>query len=520
MSSPVPHWTMDDTAELQRARRLWQQRSVDEALEGFRAAVVAAPDNVRGLIEAAQALAGRFELDEALGYLDRAAELAGDDVRVGPAIGQAYRACYRPASAISMLERLARQNRLPPPRWAELAVLYEQTNQPQAALGAIARCLEQAPDQPEPQLIHARLLVNEAQYGAAERIVLSLVQRASASPLLRARAFRELARIKDAQQDYAAALDAVRQAMTIQSSDPQVAGLRQRSQTVSASFGRLYEQLDQTVLHRWLHETPHAPLPCAGAAFLFSFPRSGTTLLEQQLDRHPRLTAAPERTIFARETFPSVCQQFDTTALSFDALDRCPRERLEDARQHYFACHMAIHGTLPIENVHLDKNPNLTSLLAGVIRVFPEARLLFAVRDPRDILVSACFQFWPLTEYSVAFLDWADACIRYEEEMKIWLRVRDWLPKRLEVRYEALTSDRAATCAEVWRFLGLTPEQARVDEAVLCEEERHKVVNSPTAVAVRQPVHQRSTGRWRHYEPWLREHFDRLLPMCQAFGYE
>jgi tetratricopeptide (TPR) repeat protein len=487
---------------------------VAAALSAFREATAASPTNVRALIEAAQAMAARFEIAEAERYLSLAEELVGDDPQVVPAIAHAYRLSHRPLASLRLLERLAGSGNLPAPRWGELAVLYEQTNRPQAALAAIETCITLAPEQPEPRLVQARLLLNALQNERAERVLNSLCARSDLSPILLARAYLETARLRDSWHDYAGAMAALEKAKGIQQSDPMVGALQARSTAVTAAFQQLYQQLDERVFRRWQVSAERSDLPCSAAAFLLSFPRSGTTLLERLLDRHPRLLAAPERTVFAREIFPQLCRDGDSSKLDFAMLDGCDRERLHEARQRYFACHRAIHGQLPADCVHMDKNPNLTSLLIGVLRVFPESKLVYALRDPRDVLVSAYSQFWPMTEYSVAFLSWEDACERYAAEMQIWLQLRKWLPQWLEVKYEDVVSDPDQQCARVWDFLALeTPKELpTVDE--------HTVVNSPTAVAVRQPVHQRSAGRWRNYETWLRPFLDRLMPYCREFGYE
>ena len=45
----------------------------------------------------------------------------------------------------------------------------------------------------------------------------------------------------------------------------------------------------------------------------------------------------------------------------------------------------------------IDKNPSLTYLIPAIVRVFPEIKLLIALRDPRDVVLSCFMQaFVPL----------------------------------------------------------------------------------------------------------------------------
>ena len=51
--------------------------------------------------------------------------------------------------------------------------------------------------------------------------------------------------------------------------------------------------------------------------------------------------------------------------------------------------------------VLIDKNPELTLLLPLVARVFPEMKVVFALRDPRDVVISCFTQQLPLNPVSV-----------------------------------------------------------------------------------------------------------------------
>src|SRR5204862_5252919 len=75
--------------------------------------------------------------------------------------------------------------------------------------------------------------------------------------------------------------------------------------------------------------------------------------------------------------------------------------------------------------VHLDKNPTLTVVLPGFIRLFPEARCLIALRDPRDVIVSCFMQYLPLNANSVYFLTLERAAQRYANDLKLWRTLRD-----------------------------------------------------------------------------------------------
>ena len=89
------------------------------------------------------------------------------------------------------------------------------------------------------------------------------------------------------------------------------------------------------------------------------------------------------------------------------------------------------------DRIHLDKNPPMTLVLPGFLRLFPEARILFALRDPRDVVVSCFLQYLPLNPNSVCFLTLERTARRFATDLAAWRRLRDLIASPwLEVRYE------------------------------------------------------------------------------------
>ena len=90
----------------------------------------------------------------------------------------------------------------------------------------------------------------------------------------------------------------------------------------------------------------------------------------------------------------------------------------------------------------LDKNPSPTARLPLWLKVFPELRVLIALRDPRDVVLSCYFQNIPLNAANVNFLSFERLAKHYADLMDIWLAVREWEGFAwLEVRYEDTVAD-------------------------------------------------------------------------------
>jgi len=240
-------------------------------------------------------------------------------------------------------------------------------------------------------------------------------------------------------------------------------------------------------------------------------------LMEQVLDSHSGLVSSDEREAFGRDIFPALWRTHVASLPTAEAMDAVPRERLAHQRQRYLT-YMAAALNQPIGNrVHLDKNPTMTLLLPGLLRLFPEMKLLIALRDPRDVVLSCFMQYLPLNANSVCFLSLESAAQRYAHDMSVWLKLRPLLAGQwLEIRYEDCVHQLENEARRALDFLELPWEPGVLQYR---ERLRGKAVNSPTYEAVSQPLYTSAIGRWRHYREFLEPCQTALRPFVEAFGY-
>jgi len=261
------------------------------------------------------------------------------------------------------------------------------------------------------------------------------------------------------------------------------------------------------VLGTWAQffpESKRAPIP--PLAFLGGHPRSGTTLLEQILDAHPAVAALDEPNAFLEVLQPAF---HSSNRLSSQRLNVLRRDYIQALRQELDA---GAEGKLLV-----DKNPSPTARLPLWLRVFPELRVLIALRDPRDVVLSCYFQNIPLNTVNVNFLTWERLAKHYADLMDVWLAVRQWEGfSWIETRYEDVVADLEKEGRRVTEFLGLSwdPEQMR-----FYEKSRLKQMYSPTYQDVTRPVYTRSVARWVAYEKYLAPILPLLDRYCRTFGY-
>ncbi|HTL16248.1 MAG TPA: sulfotransferase [Patescibacteria group bacterium] len=502
-----------DLPELRQARALWGANRFDDALALFEDAARKHPQNLVALVDASRALGARFELRRAEAMLDRLLKLGAQQPNILHLAGQSYRMIFRPDKAIDCFERVLRMTKGIPDAFLELAILYERRHRVEEAAALIEQCVRTDPTYLEAQFFKARLLRRLKNEGDSEALLRDLAASEQAHPQVCAQAWAEIAGMHDRQGEYAQAMDAMLKCkeLLLQREGP----MRKESEVVLGHLLGLTESLTADHFQRWTEAG--RGLPMKKTAVLTSFPRSGTTLLEQVLDSHSGLVSSDEREAFARDIFPAMWLTPATplpTAALFDAI---PLPKVEALRERYLA-YMSAALDEPIgDRIHLDKNPTLTLVLPGLLRLFPETRLLIALRDPRDVVISCFMQYLPLNANSVCFLTLERTASRYANDMAAWRKFRGMIASPwLEVRYEAVVANLEKEARRALEFLSLPWE-----ETVLNYRDRlkQKGVGSPTYEAVSQPLYTRAIGRWQHYEEFLAPCLPILKPSIEAFGY-
>jgi tetratricopeptide (TPR) repeat protein len=247
--------------------------------------------------------------------------------------------------------------------------------------------------------------------------------------------------------------------------------------------------------------------------FLVGFPRSGTTLFEQILNAHPGLMTTGEASPLAylkselREggDYPNV-------------LDSASDGDVERWRGMFHDWVEEVFGSKLTGKRLVDKSP-LNILDVGLIgRVFPDARIIVSLRDPRDACLSCFMQQFQPTDAMSNFTSLAATVDFYDQVMGGWLNVRGHTPVAwMDYRYEDLIADFEAVTRRALEFMDVA-----WDDAVL--EYRAGAVgrdiSTPSYQNVVEPLYSRAHGRWRRYQSHLAEHMAVLQPFVSEFGYD
>ncbi|MCA9283133.1 MAG: sulfotransferase, partial [Phycisphaerales bacterium] len=282
---------------------------------------------------------------------------------------------------------------------------------------------------------------------AARSRVGAAVEWTDISPKDRSRLLVELGRVHDALGAYDDAFDAFERACAVRVEAPEFARLNPKIHE-----GLIKSFSDWAVpgcTDDWPASWAKAPSN-DDPAFIVGFLRSGTTLLERIVGAHPRISTTDEALAVPR-LVSAIGLQSITTALS--SINRLKAMELQRAYFQFFRQTLGDEigeGTRIVDKLAL----NIINLPI-IRRVFAGSKVIVAIRDPRDVVMSCLMQPWDANFTSVRFRDIASIARVYGEVMGLWMRYREVLGLEFtEVRYEQLVSDTSGEARRVIGFLG------------------------------------------------------------------
>lgn len=272
-------------------------------------------------------------------------------------------------------------------------------------------------------------------------------------------------------------------------------------------------ELDAIPVDAW--RTAPGPAPADGPkvhVFLLGFPRSGTTLLEQVLASHPDVEALEER-----ETLSEAQRAFQMKPDDVGRLARATEAELAPLREAYWA-RVRDEGGEPGGKVFVDKHPLHTFRLPLILKLFPEAKILFARRDPRDVVLSCYRRRFGMSNSAYQLLTLPGAAGYYDAAMSLAERLQPAMAANtLVVRHEGLVEDFDKAVGEVCDFLGLEWSDAMRNFA---DKARDRAVATPSGAQLSKGLSAEGVGAWRRYGAQMAGVLPALKPWVAKFGYD
>jgi tetratricopeptide (TPR) repeat protein len=508
--------TPRDVARWQKAQQQLLGGQHRPALAAYRDLARRYPAVPELWFELGNAASGELDFAQANVAYRRALELAPHKVSLLCSIGQQYQGLRQLDDARSCYERAVTADPESVDARISLAVWFEKERRLDEAWECVEACLARHPRDDQARYLRAFLLHRKKRDAEAETALRDLIKDGPQYPYVKYASRHLLGVVLDQLGQYAEAMQWLIEAKALVRTITDTALLERGYDAGDRRRRALLAVLSPETIRRWRQEIP-ASVERFQTAFLGGHPRSGTTLLEQILDAHPEVVAFDEPVAFSQEITSHINLSSLEGQVQLKTLDTLPTPGRAEMRRRYIKSLLREIEGEPAARILLDKNPSPTMSLNVWLRIFPELKVIIALRDPRDVIISCFFLNIMLNSTNVNFLSLERTAKHYADLMDVWLRMRelggfDWI----ETHYEDVVADLEAEGKRVTEFLGLSwhPDQVRYYETA-----RRKVLFAPTYHDVTQPVYKRAVGRWERYAETLEPIQSRLAPYCRAFGY-
>ncbi len=532
-----------DQEMLRKVLTLAEQRDIPSAAAIAEQALAGGFEHPLLLNVAATRLELEGKLEEALKLLERAVALAPGDVPVRNALALCLQRLDRPAEALYHVDTLLKTHpeldyvhasrgnalialgALGKARQSHLRALELEPGNlaAEAALASIAthrgnhdearirarKVLSKVPGFPDSVLSLAAAELASGSTDHAQLLVCQLLAEGRAGAAEKARANGLLGDVLHAAGRYAEAFGAY------SACNESLLQLHQRFAEGSSML--TYIESVIAAMQRWDGARWRAPAPAAaptGATehvFLMGFPRSGTTLLEVALDGHPRVASLEEHELLKHGVL-----QYMREPVDFEPLLRADENELQALRDMYWR--EVREGGAELEGkVFLDKHPLHTLKLPLIARLFPKAKILFATRDPRDVLLSGYRRRFAMNPAMYQLLTLKSGAAFYDATMRLAELARPLLSLDWRVvQYESLVADLGPQLRSICDYLNLEWVGNLGDFAARALVRERA---TPSTAQLARGLDSSGIGHWRHYRAQLEPILPTLDPWARHLGY-
>ena len=225
--------------------------------------------------------------------------------------------------------------------------------------------------------------------------------------------------------------------------------------------------------------------------FIIGMPRSGTTLVEQIVSSHSKVTGAGELGYVSKLGKSIANGTIEPNA-----------EMISDFRQRYIE---ALKNRSDNRSIVTDKMPHNFRYLGLIFSAFPDAIVIHVNREPAATCWSNYKHYFSTKElgYSYDLDDVVTYFCLYKDLMRFW---QEYYGDRIyNLNYDKLTINQEDETRMLIQYIGLEWE-----DCCLFPHNNKRSVRTASQQQVRKKVYQGSSQAWRKFEPYLNGAFDQF----------
>lgn len=503
---------------LQRGQAAINARNTTEAIQWFDKAVQETPLDPQALACLGQALCWNNQQKIGLPYLHKAGKQLAKKARKNKDTSQLLLMAEQLQfwndyqNSLELVKQAVQINKKDIRGFQILAHTYSRLNKNELALSASQQALKKSPNNVILNILQATIEARLSQYDTALNRLQSVLKNASSTNEEQFRAHKELALILDKTGIYNQVFSHLNQAAKLSTLLPEIKKL---DNELIPSMLRTYTSgFDKALLHRW--DKTNFKQAISTPVFLIGFLRSGTTLTQEILATHPEVFISDETDLVVamREELNRISHAKGSTP---EQLKNANQDTINHLRDFYWTRAQNQYGKAISNKVFIDKTTMNTLDLGLINCVFPEAKVIFVMRDPRDVCLSCFMQIMTPTPLTLHLFNWKKTIDLYSHSMDWWLYIKTQMSlDYIELKYEDTVNDLEATFQNVFNFLDLH----YISEAGNFHTHAvNKFIASPSFNQVSQPLYTSSIARWKRYESEFSSIISKLQPYIDAFGY-
>ena len=238
--------------------------------------------------------------------------------------------------------------------------------------------------------------------------------------------------------------------------------------------------------------------------FLIGFPRSGTTLLDNILSSHPNICTLEEKPMIAmvKKSLNKLASYENLKKLNLHDLQNLQEIYLDELTK--YLPNKLLHG-----KVFIDKLPLSIIDVSLILRIFPKAKFILAIRHPLDCILSCFMQTFNLNDAMANFLNLKNTAELYNKSMKLFDIYESIFKLDLHlIKYENLILSLKDETTKLLKFLDLNWEK-EIDN--YRSNALDKKINTPSYNQVTEKIYTRASGRWKNYKNEMHD----IMPIMQ-----